>query len=67
MGADVIAATSPRSQTFTGSTAQWEQWSGLVLPVTGSYIVTDGLAPLELDHEADIGVLDEPCIWVQHR
>lgn len=66
MGARILA-TDEGSQTFTGTVAQWEQWSGLALPASGSYVVPDALAPLTVDRPGDLGVCVEPGIWVQHR
>ncbi len=66
MGARVVA-TSPASQTFVGSVAAWERWSGLALPASGEYVVDRALAPLHLDHPANRGTLVEPGIWVRHR
>ena len=66
LGATVLA-TSEASQTFTGTVAQWEQWSGLALPASSFYIIPDALAPLHVDHAADLGTCTEPGIWVRHR
>jgi GNAT superfamily N-acetyltransferase len=66
LGARIIA-TEPRSQTMTGSVADWEDWTGMVFPSTGEYIVPDGLAPLRIDRETDRGTYDEPNVWVQHQ
>ena len=66
MGARVLT-TSDSSQAFTGTVAQWEAWSGLLLPATGRYIVRDALAPLEVDLVEDVAICNEPGIWVRHR
>lgn len=66
MGARVVT-TSDASQVFHGTAAQWEDWSGLVLPATGAYLVPQALAPLQLDHGHDRGTLTEPGVWVRHR
>ena len=66
MGAELLG-TAPASQTFEGTVAQWEAWSGLVLPGDGAYVVPDALAPLHVDHAADRGTLVEPAVWVRHR
>lgn len=66
MGASVVA-TSTASQAFTGSVAQWQDWSGLVLPASGTYVVPDALEPLHLDVEADRGTCTESGIWARHR
>jgi GNAT superfamily N-acetyltransferase len=66
MGAQLIG-TSPRSQTFTGTVQQWQEWSGLDLPGDGAYVISGALAPLEVDRAADRGTCTEPAIWVRHR
>jgi hypothetical protein len=66
MGAQILG-TSPASQTFTGTVAQWQEWSGLDLPGDGAYIVPDALSPLQVDRAADLGTCVEPTIWVRHR
>lgn len=66
LGARVIGVAEA-SQSFTGSVAQWETWTGLALPDSGHYIVPEALAPLTVDRTADRAVCVEPGIWVQHR
>jgi len=65
LGGHILAA-APRSQTMTGSVAEWEGWTGMRLPATGEYVIPDGLSVLHVDCEADQGVYVEPNIWVQH-
>ncbi len=50
-----IIATAPHSQTMTGTIEQWQEWTGLQLPSTGQYVIPDGLTPLYVDHELDLG------------
>lgn len=66
MGARVLCAAE-RSMTMAGSVAEWERWTGLGLPASGSYLVPGALAPLVVDHAADQGELVEPNVWVRHR
>ena len=66
MGAQVLG-TSPASQTFTGTVAQWQEWSGRGLPGDGAYVIPDALTPLQVDRGADLGTCVEPTIWVGHR
>ncbi len=66
LGARVVA-TTPRSQTMTGTVAEWETWTGLVFPESGTHVVPDALATVAIDRAADTGVLVEPGIWVRHR
>lgn len=62
-----ILTTAPNSQTMTGTVAQWETWTGMQLPATGHYVIPDGLSPLYIAREADVGTYTEPNIWIQHR
>ncbi|HEY2793957.1 MAG TPA: GNAT family N-acetyltransferase [Micromonosporaceae bacterium] len=66
LGARVLAV-APHSQTMTGTVEQWESWTGMRLPSTGAYVIPDGLSPLYIDREANLGTYTEPNIWVQHR
>ena len=65
LGARVIAP-APRSQTMTGTVAEWEQWTGLPLPASGDYVIPDGLALLHVDREQDCGTYHDPNVWMQH-
>ncbi|TCO30079.1 hypothetical protein EV652_10572 [Kribbella steppae] len=65
LGATILAP-APESQTMTGSVADWEKWTGMVFPESGSYVIPDGLTLLELDRAADVGVYREPNIWMRH-
>lgn len=62
-----IVATTPRSQTFTGTVAQWEMWTGILLPESGTYVIPEALATLHVDRDADLATLVEPGVWIQHR
>lgn len=62
-----MGPSSPRSLRITGSVAEWEAWTGLPLPVSGSYVFPDGLAPLKVDRDADRGQYWEPSVWFIHR
>jgi GNAT superfamily N-acetyltransferase len=66
MGGKIIA-TAPRSQTMTGTAAEWEAWTGMALPATGDYVIPDGLSVLHLDTAEDLGTYTEPNVWVRHR
>jgi hypothetical protein len=57
----------PRSLRITGSVAEWEAWTGLAFPESGDYVFPEGLAPVRIDREADIGSYWEPNVWIIHR
>jgi len=39
----------------------------MVFPVSGEYVIPDGLAILHIDRDANQGSYVEPNIWLQHR
>jgi hypothetical protein len=57
----------PRSLRITGTVAEWEGWVGMPFPESGEYVFPHGLAPLEVDREADRGTYYEPNVWARHR
>ncbi|MBA4862966.1 hypothetical protein H1V43_16515 [Streptomyces sp. PSKA54] len=66
MGARLLCPAE-RSMVMTGSVAQWEEWAGFELPVSGTYVVPGALVPVHIDRAADRGELVEPNVWVRHR
>jgi hypothetical protein len=56
-----------RSLRITGTVAEWESWTELPLPESGSYVFPHGLAPLEVDRDRDRAEYWEPNVWVRHR
>lgn len=66
LGARIIATTD-HSQTMTGTVRQWETWTGMVLPDSGTYVIPDALSTLSVDRDREEGILVEPGIWVRHR
>jgi len=65
LGATLLAP-APASQTMTGSVADWEKWTGMQFPSSGTYTIPDGLTTLEIDRDAGTGKYVEPNIWLQH-
>ena len=63
----VGAGVAPESMTIRGSVAEWEDWTGLPMPETGSYVVLGALVPVEIDRERDVGLYIEPNCWMVHR
>ncbi|MEI8408561.1 MULTISPECIES: hypothetical protein [unclassified Kribbella] len=66
LGATILAP-APVSQVMTGTVAEWEKWTGMVFPDSGSYVIPEGLTLLEIDRAADTGCYREPNIWMRHR
>jgi GNAT superfamily N-acetyltransferase len=65
LGAEIVKVAS-ESMTISGSVAEWEEWTGLALPESGSYVVPGALVPVEIDCERDEGVYVEPNVWMVH-
>jgi GNAT superfamily N-acetyltransferase len=63
LGADLLEVC-PASMRIAGTTAEWEEWTGLVFPDDGDYLVPGGLVPVRF---ADgHGVYVEPNVWMRH-
>lgn len=62
-----IVGRAAAAMRVTGSVAEWERWTGLALPETGSYVIPGALVPVEIDRERDVGEYQEPACWVHHR
>src|SRR5262245_13242153 len=65
LGAE-IAKVAPESMRITGTVAQWEEWTELAFPESGSYVVRGALVPVEIDRERDEGLYLEPNVWMVH-
>lgn len=66
MGAHIIQPAHD-SMVIPGTVAEWEQWAGMPLPVTGRYVVPGALNMLDVDRGKDLAVYREENLWVQHR
>jgi hypothetical protein len=62
-----IVRVAPRSMRISGSVAEWEEWTQLAFPDSGTYVVPGALVPVEIDRERDEGVYVEPNVWMHHR
>jgi GNAT superfamily N-acetyltransferase len=62
-----ILKPAPQSLRITGSVQEWEQWIGMPLPASGTYVFPRCLAPLQIDRDKDIGSYWEPNVWMRHR
>ena len=56
----------PRSETTIAPIADFEKWTGMAFPESGSYIVPDGMVPVEIDWESGLGTYIEPNVWMHH-
>jgi hypothetical protein len=66
LGGEVLAICT-ESTVITGAVAQWEEWTQMRFPDSGSYVVPGALVPVEIDRDRDQGRYVEPNVWVRHR
>ena len=46
--------------------ADWEQWTEMAFPESGTYVVPGALVPVEIDRDRDAGLYVEPNVWMVH-
>ncbi|MBA2536452.1 MAG: GNAT family N-acetyltransferase [Actinobacteria bacterium] len=61
-----ILRPEPESLRITGTVAEWEEWTTMRFPESGTYVFPHGLAPLMIDRESDHGSYWEPNVWMLH-
>lgn len=66
LGATIVQIC-PRGLDIKGSASDWELWTGMKFPETGSYIVPGALIPVEYDGQTDVGTYIEPNVWMVHQ
>jgi hypothetical protein len=57
---------APRSMVIEGTISEWEEWTGMRFPESGAYVVQGALQPVVMDLEKDLGVYEEPNVWMHH-
>jgi hypothetical protein len=65
LGAEILEPVA-RSLRITGTVAEWESWTGMAFPASGDYVFPQGLAPVTIDRDADVGSYWEPNVWMRH-
>jgi hypothetical protein len=65
LGAEILKP-EPQSLRITGSVGEWEAWTQLAFPESGEYVFPQGLAPVSIDRDADVGRYWEPNVWMRH-
>ncbi len=63
LGAELLEVC-PESMRIEGSAAEWEEWTGLVFPEDGDYLVPGGLVPVRV--AGGRGTYVEPNVWMRH-
>jgi hypothetical protein len=66
LGARVLRIT-PRGNTVRARIGEWEEWTGLRLPVSGRYVVPGAFQPIRVDRRHDRVHYEEANVWMLHR
>jgi len=61
-----LSRPEPRSMHIRGSVAEWETWTGMAFPASGSYVVPGACAPVTIDRGSDVGTYHDPNVWIIH-
>ena len=62
----VIVRVCPESMVIPGTVVDWQEWTGMRVPESGTYIVQGALQPIQIDVGSDWGVYIEPNVWMHH-
>ena len=65
LGARTLAIAN--TLTVRGTVAEWESWTGVTMPGSGDYVIEGALQPVHVDCEANVGVYEDPNVWVEHK
>ena len=65
MGAQLLKV-APRTIVIEGAVADWERWTDMRFPDSGSYVVPGALQPVVIDRERDLGRYEDPNVWMRH-
>ena len=63
LGGDLLGP-APRSMTIAGTREEWQEWTGLVFPQDGDYVVPGALVPVHFKDGQ--GIYVEPNVWMRH-
>lgn len=66
LGASILWP-APRSMEITATVAEWEEWTGMLLPESGRYVIPEGLDLLAVDRENDTATYREANLWMRHH
>lgn len=65
-GGEIINSCK-ESMKIEGSISEWENWTGISFPKSGSFTVEKALAPIRIDKDANKGTYIEPNVWIIHK
>jgi hypothetical protein len=66
LGAKIVKPIH-KAFTVSGAIKDWEDWTNMKFPESGSYVIKGALQPIRIDIEQDIGVYDDPNVWMEYK
>jgi GNAT superfamily N-acetyltransferase len=66
VGAKIIKPCH-EAMTIRGNGSEWEAWTDLKFPQSGTYFIPGALNPMEMNIEKDEGLYIEPNVWMVHE
>jgi GNAT superfamily N-acetyltransferase len=66
VGAKIIKPCH-EAMSIRGTRDEWEEWTSLKFPQSGTYYIPGALNPMDMDLEKDEGVYIEPNVWMVHE
>ena len=61
-----IVKVCHQAMTIKGTVAEWSEWTDMIFPGSGDYIIPGALVPVQIDLEKNTGIYIEPNVWVEY-
>jgi len=65
MGAEILTV-APTALVITDTVQHWQEWTGMVFPESGRYVVTGAFQPVTIDLRRNVGRYEEANVWMKH-
>lgn len=62
-----IIGTCTNAVEIRGTVEQWEKWTNMKFPESGMYVVEGALCPININSEINLGIYNEPNVWVSYE
>jgi hypothetical protein len=66
LGARIVKPIS-EALTVNGTVKEWEEWTGMIFPESGTYVIKGALQPIHIDLEQNIGIYHDPNVWMEYN
>jgi len=65
MGAEILDV-APTALVITDTVPRWQEWTGMIFPESGRYVVTGAFQPITIDLRRNVGRYEEANVWMRH-